>query len=180
LTTDARHCGRCGNSCDLGEACCAGRCVAPSEQPLVCRDRCGAGEVLCRFTSSDGPVAAVGHSCVGRDTPCHAELGAPCRPNLDTCEVGTCMERDNVCHAGCACSGPCTGPTPAPCADDLAKYSCFNEGSTSYRCGWGRAPCSRDTDCCINYYCEIEAGKVVGECTYEPERGQHPVCEKPS
>jgi hypothetical protein len=73
LQTDGANCGRCGNVCASGSACCGGRCVDVNEDAANCGrcgHACGEGESCCGGNCIDtarepAHCGACDHACTG-------------------------------------------------------------------------------------------------------------------
>jgi hypothetical protein len=127
LARDPRNCGRCDNSCSVGQYCAEGECGCRPEYSLIdgqCvdmdvdEDHCGLLDLSC-------PDNCEGGECV---STCTEGGGSQCggceKTTSDELHCGGCKNQDKCSSAGQLCmSGSChgfvvgVGCTSCPCAD---------------------------------------------------------------
>lgn len=111
VTSDARHCGACGNACGerqlcQGSACacqpgtnaCASGCadlLTDAQNCGICGNACAAGEVCesggCQVSCTTQGTSRCGRSCVNLQTdPAHCGLCDNACPDVQTCRAGGC------------------------------------------------------------------------------------------
>ena len=135
LTSDAQHCGACGNACPEGIACVAGACACPGQTELcegACVDtgsnpqHCGSCGVAC----DPGAVCSNG-MCVASCDPGLEQCGESCVDTLsDPLHCGGC---DMPCEVGLECvDGSCScGAEPISFSGQIAPLldgRCTNQG----------------------------------------------------
>lgn len=194
VTTDARHCGACGNACGAEHVCVAARCqpVCPNGQNLCgtacvdlqndqshcgdCGTRCPPGRVCiegaCEVECGPGGSPCEGASEDGGKTLSCVNL------ELDRSNCGGC---GNACPTGHLCrGGVCVVSCPAgqtACGDhcvdltndNLNCGACRAACATSFACQMGRCrfgACPADTTLCSGRCVDVEGDRQnCGACS---------------
>ena len=140
ITSNASHCGRCGNACAAGYGCAAGSCALSCAAGLaacgaVCAQRltdpahCGSCGNACSFAHAAGACAA-GLCAMGR---CEAGYGDCDGNSANGCETRTASDVANC--GGCA----------QACAPARARLSVCEGGACAVStCEAGYGDCDRD------------------------------------
>lgn len=157
FTSNPAHCGACGQACDEGQACGAGRCTARCTDGLswcddTCvdlqRDRahCGACNQDCGEADCEGGVCA-----------------SDCEQGESLC-AGTCVDtKSDPAHCG-ACGGACDnglicakGKCACPEGMEACDGACVDTKADASHCGSCDAACE-DGESCVQGACACPAG----------------------
>jgi hypothetical protein len=164
LESDVKSCGTCGNACDIGYSCCAGKCCAPGGSccPTGCQmlssdvNNCGTCGNQCSFENGTG-MCLEGvcklTSCDSGYTNCNGRC-----VNLMT-DPNNCTACGKTCMKGQICNGACN------CPDELMSCNgvCVDIGSDSKNCGKCSLDCGAGK-CCAGLCCPAGKQCCGGAC----------------
>ncbi len=151
-TTNSLHCGGCGKSCGVGEACVGSSCVCAAAGNCVCPTDTTCCATGCKGTQSDpGNCGSCGRMCRTTETcsggSCKCGTGAGCTGTQACCGGTSCADLQSdanncgMCGKKCAegkacksgvCEGECVGcAMPMACCDG----KCVNPLNDPLNCG---------------------------------------------
>jgi len=181
--TDREHCGACGTTCGVGQACVAGACelACPASQTAcgdVCVDlsrddaHCGACDAAC----------AVGEACVG------GACEVSCVDSQTACD-GECVDTaSNPAHCG-ACGAACDGgqvcsegACEAECGPGLIECdsACVDPGTDPSHCGACDNACAASPDAlgvCTSGFCRMVCDDAFADCNGDLTSASTDGCE---
>jgi hypothetical protein len=158
-STDAQHCGGCGNRCGNGQACVGGACV--STGPVTCpagQVRCGGGCV--DLTSDEAHCGGCGQACQGDLTCLDGTCG--CADASDTKCGNLCVDTQSD-NGHCGQCGQACGTGKRCQGGQCETATC---GQNELLCGGtcvpsiGAHPCCSQIDCGVpgssnHIYCDV-------------------------
>lgn len=145
LSNDARNCGACGNTCEVGRFCDLQKCVlmpglqaCPGSRPCELHDPRSCNGVACAdFQRCDQDRKCVDRdggptSCTSNRPPCPQQ--APGKTGVEGCYEGNtvlnCGACGKACTAGQACiASECSAFAPSQRCTDICGAGCCNSGS---------------------------------------------------
>jgi hypothetical protein len=135
-SSDAAHCGMCGNACE--HECCDGACTDVRFDEMNCGGcgmdgmACGMGQECCGgLCRSPAECAGCAEDCSASGTSCCSMACVDTMADENNC--GTC---GNTCEAGSfCCGGSCVPESPDSCGQ-----SCTACGATDLCCAGGCVP----------------------------------------
>lgn len=171
--SNSRHCGSCGNACNVGEVCIDAVCVKPMTQ------RCETGQMRCGESCVD-IVSNVLH-CGACDQVC--EAGELCHERRCVKDCGRLTECDGICTDMSTDSLNCGG-----CGTPCAAESFCELGVCWEHCKEaGHLVCQHkctdpqvDPDNCGECGLLCAEGEIckAGECSDECEAPNHVICDR--
>jgi hypothetical protein len=166
LQTDTTHCGRCDNTCPMGQSCVAGACACPVGQTI-----CGG---VCRDTAADpmncgacGTACPAGQSCTMGMCVCpmgQTLCGGACVDTAsDTANCGAC---GTACPASQTCAmGRCACAPGRTACGMGAMMTCVDTQTDTANCGACGTACAMGQTCVMGA-CACPAGQTFcgGAC----------------
>jgi Concanavalin A-like lectin/glucanases superfamily/Stigma-specific protein, Stig1 len=162
--TDPDHCGKCGVSCQPGDACVSGKCEAtcPGSSKLCEAD----GGAHCVDTKTDNAnCGTCGHSCPRGQVCSASRCATSCLPTEKLCGddggapycADTRSDPANCGACGVSCSGgqTCSGSPPScacPPGLTLCGTRCVDLSSDRNNCGGCAVQCPTLDDCLLGTF----------------------------
>ncbi|MBL8601931.1 MAG: hypothetical protein JNK72_08405 [Myxococcales bacterium] len=146
----ARHCGRCGNACEVGQVCNAGRCEIPCPRGLTnCNGEC----VSLAYDPQN--CGRCGNACAGGALCGNSVCVQTCGAGQTTCsggctnlqnDVNNCGACGTVCAAGQRCvSGACV--VVCQMGQQECGGTCVNTSTSLQHCGTCNNVCGPGEQC---------------------------------
>ena len=174
---DPANCGQCGNKCQAGQVCAAGKCALSCPAGLK---QCGGGDAGVPFCAnlqqSPGNCGACGNSCKSGEVCSAGKCALSCQTGLTDCS-GTCTNTlsDNkncgACATACKSGEVCSaGKCALSCQAGLTDCSgaCTNTLSDNKNCGACATACKAGEVCSTGkcaLSCQAGLTDCSGSCT---------------
>lgn len=148
LTTNASHCGACGQGCGPGGTCSGGTCSCPSGLEF-----CGFGYGCVNTVSNPGHCGSCTNACAEREGCAGNTCVAPCGGTRQPC----CSDYPS-CNTDACSSGVCGGCEPPL---SFCGALCKDTRSDAANCGTCGNICSGTTPFCVSGSCTCPTGRTT-------------------
>ena len=166
LDNSPSNCGQCGNACNKGEACSAGKCVVACQPGLTnCSGKC------VNLQSDNGNCGTCAATCKAGFSCTSGMCGISCQAGLTNC-YGKCVDLQadlyncgmcgTTCTAGQVCS---TGKCALSCQPGLTNCSgtCVNIKTNNGNCGKCASKCTAG-HVCSSGQCALTCQSGLTDC----------------